>query len=299
MFGNLSKFVPSLKRIIMILIADSGSTKVAWRVLHSDGTIQAIQTIGINPFFVSEEDILKTLEESLKPGIRGNVEQVFFYGAGVAGNDKIEILTRCFHKAFPGCKVEANSDLLAAARCLCGAEEGIAAILGTGANTCFYDGEKIVDNVPACGYILGDEGGGAVLGKKLVSDYLKRMLPEDLSEAFEKHYKLGLLDIIEKVYRQPMPNRFLASFTMFLGDHQSHPYVREFLAKAFDEFFLRNIIHYDYKKYPVNIVGSVAFYFRNEVEASATRNGMTVGKIVRTPVEGLVAYHKNIIASEK
>ena len=183
----------------MILIADSGSTKVAWRVLHSDGTIQAIQTIGINPFFVSEEDILKTLEESLKPGIRGNVEQVFFYGAGVAGNDKIEILTRCFHKAFPGCKVEANSDLLAAARCLCGAEEGIAAILGTGANTCFYDGEKIVDNVPACGYILGDEGGGAVLGKKLVSDYLKRMLPEDLSEAFEKHYKLGLLDIIESI----------------------------------------------------------------------------------------------------
>ncbi|HPW78739.1 MAG: hypothetical protein BWX62_00922 [Bacteroidetes bacterium ADurb.Bin037] len=283
----------------MILIADSGSTKVSWRVIHKDGTIQAIQTIGINPFFVPEEDILKTMEEGLKPAVKGNVERVFFYGAGVAGKDKVEILTRCFHKTFPGCHVEAHSDLLAAARCLCGSEKGIAAILGTGANTCFYDGQKIVDNVPACGYILGDEGGGAVLGKKLVSDYLKRMLPEDLSEAFEKRYKLGLLDIIEKVYRQPMPNRFLASFTLFLGDHQSHPYVQEFLGKAFDEFFLRNIIHYDYKTYPVNIVGSVAFYFRNEVEASAARHGMRIGKIVRTPVEGLVTYHRNLFAEQK
>ncbi|MFA5769090.1 MAG: hypothetical protein WC871_06070, partial [Bacteroidales bacterium] len=283
----------------MIIIADSGSTKVAWRILHKDGTVQAIQTIGINPFFVSEEDIYRTLEYSLKPGIKGNVEQVFFYGAGVAGKDKIDILTRCFERVFPGCEVEANSDLLAAARCLCGHEKGIAAILGTGANTCFYDGQKIADNVPACGYILGDEGGGAVLGKKFVSDYLKRMLPEDLREAFEKQYKLGLLDIIEKVYRQPMPNRFLASFTLFLGEHHTHPYIREFLAKAFDEFFLRNIIHYDYKTYPVNIVGSVAFYFRDQVEAAATRNGMRVGKIVRTPVEGLVSYHKDLISKQK
>ena len=283
----------------MILIADSGSTKVAWRVLHKDGTIQAIQTIGINPFFVSEPDILRTLEENLKPAVRGDVSQVFFYGAGVAGKDKIDILTRCFQTAFPGCSVEANSDLLAAARCLFGSEKGIAAILGTGANTCFYDGEKIVDNVPACGYILGDEGGGAVLGKKLVSDYLKRMLPADLSEAFEKQYKLGLLDIIEKVYRQPLPNRFLASFALFLGDHQSHPYVQEFLGKAFDEFFSRNIIHYDYKTYPVNIVGSVAYYFRDEVMASAARHGMKIGKIVHTPIEGLVAYHRNLMTQQE
>ncbi len=125
------------------------------------------------------------------------------------------------------------------------------------------------------------------------------MLPEDLREAFEKQYKLGLLDIIEKVYRQPMPNRFLASFTLFLGEHQTHPYVQDFLAKAFDEFFLRNIIHYDYKTYPVNIVGSVAFYFKEHVEAAAARNGMRIGKIVRTPVEGLVTYHKDLISKQK
>jgi len=130
----------------MIIIADSGSTKVAWRILHKDGTVQAIQTIGINPFFVSEEDIYQTLENSLRPGIKGNVEQVFFYGAGVAGKDKIDILIRCFKRVFPGCEVEANSDLLAAARCVCGHEKGIVAILGTGANTCFYDGEKIADS---------------------------------------------------------------------------------------------------------------------------------------------------------
>ncbi len=277
----------------MILIADSGSTKVSWRVVHKDGTIQAIKTIGINPFFVTEKEIIATLEKNLKPGIKGEIKQVFFYGAGVAGQDKIDLLIRCFKTVFPGSTVEAHSDLLAAARCLLGSEKGIAAILGTGANTCFYDGEKIADNVPACGYILGDEGGGAVLGKKWISDYLKRMLPEDLNEAFERRYKLGLLDIIEKVYRQPLPNRFLASFALFLGEHASHPYVKQFLAKAFDEFFLRNIIHYDYKKYPVNIVGSIAYYFREHVEAAAERNGMTIGEIVRTPIEGLVAYHKS------
>lgn len=276
----------------MILIADSGSTKVSWRVLHKDGTVQAIHTMGINPFFVTEEEIIQTLEGTLKPAIKGTVEQVFFYGAGVAGQDKIDLLTRCFHTVFPGCRVEAYSDLLAAARCMLGKEKGIAAILGTGANTCFYDGENIADNVPACGYILGDEGGGAVLGKKLVSDYLKRMLPEDLSTAFEKQYKLGLLDIIEKVYRQPLPNRFLASFALFLGAHATHPYVKDFLARAFDEFFVRNIAHYDYKTYEVNIVGSVAFYFKEHVEAAAARNGMRIGQIVRTPIEGLVAYHK-------
>ncbi len=280
----------------MVLIADSGSTKVAWRVLHEDGTTQVIQTIGINPFFVSEEDIVATLEKDLKSAITcGRVKEVYFYGAGVAGQDKIDILCRSFQKVFPGCKAEAYSDLLAAARCLFGTEKGIAAILGTGANTCFYDGEKIVDNVPACGYILGDEGGGAVLGKKFISDYLKRMLPEDLKEAFDKQYHLGVLDIIEKVYRQPLPNRFLATFTMFIGDHRTHPYIQNFLARAFDEFFERNIVHYDYKTYPVNIVGSVAYYFSQEVEAAAARHGMRVGKIVRTPIEGLVAYHKKLM----
>lgn len=279
----------------MILIADSGSTKVSWRVLHTDGTTQVIQTIGINPFFVEESKILDTLSRDLKSGISGQIDHVFFYGAGVAGQDKIDILCRCFQSVFPGCEAHAYSDLLAAARCLCGNEKGIAAILGTGANSCFYDGENIVDNVPACGYILGDEGGGAVLGKKFVSDYLKRQLPPDLKEAFDRQYHLTMLDIIEKVYRQPMPNRFLASFALFLGDHQTHPYVHQFLARAFDEFFQRNIAHYDYKTYPVNIVGSVAYFFRNHVEEAAARNGMTIGKIVRTPIEGLVAYHKNLM----
>ncbi len=279
----------------MILIADSGSTKVSWRVLCKDGTVQVIETIGINPFFVSEEDIVKTLERDLKPGISGSIAQVFFYGAGVVGQDKIDILCRCLRTVFPGCRVEASSDLLAAARSVCGKEKGIAGILGTGANTCFYDGEKIVDNVPACGYILGDEGSGAVLGKNFVSDYLKRQLPDDLRQAFENQYHLTMLDIIEKVYRRPMPNRFLASFALFLGDHQSHPYVQQFLARSFDAFFERNIAHYDYKTYPVNLVGSVAFYFRAEVEAAAVRHGMRIGKIVRTPIEGLVAYHRNSI----
>lgn len=276
----------------MILIADSGSSKVDWRVIKASGDVLSINTQGINPFFVSEQDIVHTLETRLKPHIDTDIKEVYFYGAGVTGADKTAMLCRCFYKVFPGCRVEAYSDLLAAARALCGDRKGIAAILGTGANTCFYNGVDIEDNVPACGYILGDEGGGAVLGRKLVSDYLKRQLPPELSQAFDEKYHLSLLDIIEKVYRQPMPNRFLATFTFFLSEHRQHPYIQDFLSKAFDEFFTRNIAHYDYRTYPVNIIGSIAYYFREELTRAAQRHGMRIGLILRAPIEGLLSYHK-------
>lgn len=275
----------------MILIADSGSTKVDWRIIHSHSKSDAITTAGINPYFQSPEDILNELKTNLLPFVKGEVKEVWFYGAGVAA-DKIDVLKNCFRELFPGVRAEANTDLLAAARALCGDAPGIACIMGTGSNSCFFDGEKIADNVPACGYILGDEGSGAVLGKKLISDYLKRELPGEISIKFTEKYGLNYGTIVEKVYRQPYPNRFLATFTHFLYEHKENEYIHGLLKNAFSEFFMRNVTKYDYKKYPVNLVGSVAYYFRDILEEAATSCGMKTGKILKSPVEGLEEYHK-------
>ena len=182
----------------MRLIADSGSTKVDWRAVHRDGTVQEVTTSGINPYFQSEEQIYYELENHLLTEISASVSEIHFYGAGVSG-DKVQTLKNCFRKVFPKAASFAYTDLLAAARALCGHKPGIAAILGTGANSCFYDGREIADNVPACGFILGDEGSGAVLGKKFISDYLKRQLPEDLRTIFDQKYNLNYNAIIERV----------------------------------------------------------------------------------------------------
>lgn len=278
----------------MLLIADSGSTKVDWRALHSDGSVQEVTTAGINPFFQTEEQIIYELQQHLLPDVSASVNEIHFYGAGVSSPEKVLVLQNCFRKVFPKARAFAYTDLLAAARALCGHKPGIAAILGTGANSCFYDGKNIVDNVPACGFILGDEGSGAVLGKKFISDYLKRQLPAEISTLFTQKYGLNYNSIIERVYRQPFPNRFLATFSVFLNENRTDPYINRLLKTNFEEFFTRNIIQYDYKKYSVNLVGSVAFHYSEIIKEVAAQNKIKIGTILKSPIDGLVEYHKSI-----
>lgn len=278
----------------MRLIADSGSTKVDWRAIHSDGSVQEITTAGINPFFQTEEQIVYELQQNLLPDISASVNEIHFYGAGVSSPEKIQVLKNCFRKVFPKARSNAYTDLLAAARALCGKKPGIAAIIGTGANSCFYDGSEIVDNVPACGFILGDEGSGAVLGKKFISDYLKRQLPADLNALFNQKYNLDYNAIIERVYRQPFPNRYLASFSVFLNENKNNPYVENLLKASFREFFTRNVMQYDYKKYPVNMVGSVAFYYQDIIASVGKELGVKIGQVLQTPINGLAEYHKSL-----
>ena len=291
----------------MRLIADSGSTKVDWRAIHSDGSVQEITTAGINPFFQTEEQIVYELQQNLLPDISASVNEIHFYGAGVSSPEKVLVLQNCFRKVFPcilwrvfceqdvpKARSNAYTDLLAAARALCGKKPGIAAILGTGANSCFYDGNEIVDNVPACGFILGDEGSGAVLGKKFISDYLKRQLPSDLNTLFDQKYNLNYNSIIERVYRQPFPNRYLATFSVFLHQNKTNPYVSKLLKNSFEEFFTRNVMQYDYKKYPVNLVGSVAFHYEDIIKDVAKGLGVKIGNILQSPIDGLAEYHKSL-----
>lgn len=279
----------------MQLIADSGSTKVDWRAIKDDGSIVEISTEGINPVFITPEEIVKILSQKLLPVIGSGVKNVYFYGAGVVSPQLIATLSESFKKVFPESETFAASDVLAAARALCGHNPGIACIMGTGSNSCFYDGENIAKNVRAGGFILGDEASGGVLGKKLISDFIKGLLPAHIQAEFDKRYDLDYMKVVEKVYKQPMPSRFLASFAPFINEFIADPYMENLVNTSFDEFFKRNISQYDYKNHTVNFVGSIAFYFKDKLVAAAERNGMKVGRVLKTPIEGLVEYHKGII----
>ena len=253
----------------MQLIADSGSTKVDWRAIKDDGSIVEISTEGINPVFITPEEIVKILSQKLLPVIGPGVKNVYFYGAGVVSPQLIATLSESFKKVFPESETFAASDVLAAARALCGHNPGIACIMGTGSNSCFYDGENIAKNVRAGGFILGDEASGGVLGKKLISDFIKGLLPAHIQAEFDKRYDLDYMKVVEKVYKQPMPSRFLASFAPFINEFIADPYMENLVNTSFDEFFKRNISQYDYKNHTVNFVGSIAYYFKDKLVAAA------------------------------
>lgn len=275
----------------MILISDSGSTKTDWSVAEKGEIVRHVTTAGINPFFQSEDEIAGEMEKNLLPALEGlTVTSVSFYGAGCAFPEKNEVVRRAISRYLP-VPVEVGSDLLAAARALCGDEAGIACILGTGSNSCLYDGKEIVRNVSPLGFILGDEGSGAVLGKLLVGDVLKNQLPEALKEAFFAEFGLTPAVIMEKVYKQPFPNRFLASLSPFLIRHIEEPAISGLVNGSFRKFFTRNVMQYDYRAYPVHLLGSVAWYYREQLEAVAGELEIRLGRVVRSPLAGLVAYH--------
>ena len=273
----------------MIIIADCGGTKSDWALVCDDRTVVRMQTGGINPIHQSEDDIVKQLDavvqEVTHRRAAASTLDIYFYGAGcnAVGTGIVSaILARVFAPFAPGLHVW--SDLLGAARSLCQHAEGIACILGTGSNSCLYDGESIAANTPPLGYILGDEGSGAVLGRRLVGDVLKRQLPTELCQAFNEAYHLSGDDIIQHVYKQPFGNRFLAQFTRFLAAHRSHSAIHALLIEEFERFFRRNVATYQRPDLPVSFVGSIAYYFSNELKEAAQKCGFTVGKIMKAPL---------------
>ena len=277
----------------MILIADSGSTKTDWCLVDNGVLVKQIFTKGTNPFFQTEDEISAEVSENLLPYLdTAKVDAVWFYGAGCAFPEKNEIVRAAIarHLDVP---IEVGSELLGAARGLCGSQPGIACILGTGSNSCFYDGKEIVSNVSPLGFILGDEGSGAVLGKMLVGDVLKNQLPAALKEEFLSRYELTPAIILERVYKKPFPNRFLASLSPFLVEHLDVPEIHTLVLNGFKAFFDRNVKQYDYKQYPVHLIGSLAFYYRSVLQEAAEQTGVRLGTIKQSPMEGLISYHSN------
>ena len=278
----------------MILIADSGSTKTDWCVVENGQPIQQISTKGINPLFQSEEEISNEIATSLLPQLKTNaLDAVYFYGAGCGFPDKIAMVHRAITKHLQiKREVEVNTDMLAVAHGLCQHEAGIACIMGTGSNSCYYDGKQIVSNVSPLGFILGDEGSGAVLGKLLVGDILKNQMTPELKEKFLKQFGLTPADIIDHVYRKPFPNRFLASLSPFLAQNIDEPCIHALVLGSFKSFLKRNVMQYEnFRNSKVHFIGSVAFYYKTILAEAAQEMNIQLGTIIKSPMEGLIKYH--------
>jgi glucosamine kinase len=280
----------------MILIADSGSTKTDWRFIDDKGSIAQFATGGFNPYFQTTEQIALEIKTKLLPElsekIKGISVDIYFYGAGCSAPNKIKTVEDALTENFSTGILEVRHDLLAAARALCGHSEGIAAILGTGSNSCYYDGQNIVRNVDSLGFILGDEGSGAHLGKTLLAAYLNKELPVELSNRFTERFQLSKEEILENIYKKPLPNRYLASFAKFIFQNLKEQYLVDMVAGCFREFFDKHICKYEqHRDVKMGCVGSVGFYFSNILRAIAAEKGVAIGTILESPIAGLVLYH--------
>ena len=276
----------------MILIADSGSTTTFWILISENGK-KRFQTQGLNPYFTSPEIIDTILKDELTPQIPcEEVMQIFFYGAGCSTEKNNAIIHDQLKTYCQKAEIEVYHDILGAARALFGREQGIACILGTGCNSCFYDGKEVFANIPSLGYLFGDEGAGSYLGKKLVGSYLKRELPDDLIFIFDETYAYTLENILTALYNKPFPNRYLASFSLFIKDNIEHPYMHDLVFNSFIEFFKAHITKYEgYTSCPIGFIGSIAFYYRDILKEAAASESLSIHKILPNPIEGLIAYH--------
>lgn len=277
----------------MIIIADSGSTSVDWRLIKDDASVLSYRSEGVNPVFQDSDDILRIFKDAAGHLLKSSLQicSIYYYGAGILSGATSDKVKMTLSRAFDCRNIVTESDLLAASRALFGHSAGIAAILGTGSNSALYDGERIVRNIKAGGFILGDEGSGAVLGKNLISDYIKGLLPQDLQKDLEDEYSLSYPVIVEKVYRGNMPSRYLASFSIFMKEHESHPYIKTMLENNFKAFFERNILSYGKNKLPIGFIGSVSLAFEDVIREAASGYGFTISGFEKNAGDGLVDYH--------
>ena len=277
----------------MILLADSGSTKTDWGLVENGKLVKRLRTSGMNPFQMSEEAITEEIKTHLVPKLPGTVlDEVHFYGAGCT-KEKQPIVERALRANLTiNGECEVASDMLGAARGICGHKPGIACILGTGSNSCSYDGKNLVKNVSPLGFILGDEGSGAVLGKLLVGDVLKNQMPEAITKRFFEKYKLTSAEIIDRVYRQPKPNTFLASFVPFLEENIDEPKIYNLVKESFRSFLRRNVMQYEgWQTLPIGFNGSIAKIYKKPLLEALEEEGMHLGRIIQAPMEAMVEYH--------
>lgn len=277
----------------MIIVADSGGSKIEWRFLKKDGSIGQAHSPGFNPYYQPIDHLYTIIEEHLVPKIDESVDKIFLYAAGVSSDKNAKVIEDAFAKYWPKAHLEIGWDLLAAARALCGRERGIACILGTGSNSCLYDGEKIIDNVANLGWILADEGSGTSIGKRFIFDYFRKEMPEKIAQQFHQRFPFTREEVLEKVYKDEKPSAFLASFTRFIFQHLDDPYCYKLIYNSFTEFYQNNVMKYDdYKNTKVHFTGSVAFYFSDILRQVANDKGITVKNILEGPIAGLTLYHQ-------
>ncbi len=284
----------------MILLADSGSTKTDWLLLKEGKEYLRLQTRGFNPYFIDTSLVYDTLiKEFTGKFDLSLIKEVNFYGSGCRFESKQAVINNALKQLFLKAETTVESDLLGAARALHGRGRGIAGILGTGSNACLYDGTNVVETNFSVGYIFGDEGSGATLGRIFLSLYLKNKVPSEIAETFEKMYTYTKEEILTHVYKKPNPNSFLAKFTRFLKQQIKHPFIEDIVVNSFDDYFREQVSNFTgYKEIPFSCVGSVAHNFQEQLEKAANRHGITLGRTLILPMEGLVEFHLNNLIVE-
>ena len=279
----------------MIIIADSGSTKCSWAICDKNGQIvERCSTIGFNPYFIKSSQVLNHLQNSDLKEIKDNVDEVYFYGAGCSSKKMNDIIEKPFVEFFPNAKVNIHHDLDAACYSMYDGEPAITGILGTGSNSCFFDGKKIYENAPSLGFMLGDEASGNNFGKKLLCLYFNNVLDANLKQKYEEAYETDIAQINLNVYNNSRANVYLAKFFPFVSENKSHPQMHNLIMKTLDEFFKLHICCFEgFKKVKVNFIGSVAFFLKEEIEKVAQKYNCEIGHVVKNPIDRLIKYHFN------
>jgi glucosamine kinase len=274
------------------LIADCGATKAEWCLLN-DGKKKTIITQGISPYFLSTQQITDIILKELKLKLKNaGVNEIYYYGTGCANQENAKSVKKALRNVFPSAKSEVTHDLMAAARALCGRKKGIVCILGTGSNSCYYDGKKIVKNSPGLGYVLGDEGSGAYLGKKVIQYYLYETFDKELRARFDAAYTTNASEILENVYKKPLPNKYLAGFCRFLAENRGHYMIENIIEDGVNDFFFTHLCKYrETPALPVSFAGGVAFGFQDVLQQLCNSYEIKLGKVMKNPMEGLIEYH--------
>lgn len=275
----------------MILVADSGSSKTDWRAYSPNQTI-SFQTQGINPYFVNAQDVVKILTKNKELAkYAEEIKEIYFFGSGCSSPDKHEVISNGLSAFFTKAFISIDNDLIGSAYATCGNNEGLTCILGTGSNISYFDGKEVHKSNNGLGYVLGDEGSGTYFGKKVLVSYLYQNMPEDLAAEFEKTFEVDQTTVIQNIYHKPFPNTYLATFSRFMINYKAHPFIQEILRNGFQEFVDTNISSYsNYKKLDCHFVGSIAFYYQDELRAICAKNSLKVGKILQKPIEGIFEY---------
>lgn len=285
----------------MLIIVDSGSTKADWQIIHADGKRELQTTMGFNPFFHDEDSVESELKKDFVHKVAvDEVKSVYFYGAGCSDKMRCDIIKRGLQRIFPNAEIDVLHDLLASARAACGSKAGIACIIGTGSNTCLYDGKDVIDNVSNLGFLLGDEGSGSHLGKLLIRAFFYRELPDDIEAKFIAAYGADKRAFLNKIYAEGA-NVYLASFAKFFSANRTDFYIQKLAAEAFTELVERHILKYEgCHRLPINFVGSVAHHFQDILKVVLDEHDLNMGIIIKKPIDKLVEYHlQNINVTEK
>ncbi|MEZ2335954.1 BadF/BadG/BcrA/BcrD ATPase family protein [Mucilaginibacter sp. RCC_168] len=277
----------------MILVADSGSSKTDWLLSLPKQEPVSFKTAGLNPYFLTEKEIAKIIQDQAPDMVAyaNDISEIYFFGAGCSSPDRHEIVSNAISQLFTKAFISVDSDLLGCAYATCGHEKGICCVMGTGSNISYFDGDNIHDGQHGLGFVLGDEGSGTWFGKALITDFLYGNMPADINEAFDKAYGLNKEIVIKNVYQRPNANTYLASFSRFVSEIKTTPYGQELLERGLLEFIDTNIKSYpEYHRYKCHFVGSIAYFFAEELTALCHQQGVKTGKVIKQPINDLMAF---------